>query len=135
MRLSERLAERLLRHVVPIFRGDGARNQQSHGTGFLISNDADSFLISAAHVFDPVESGADLFFYTGHKRILRVSGQGQIRRTTPPARGDRSADRFDVGVLRLEKAVSPPYPEVNKRRSRLMLYCRVRFLGRENVIF
>jgi hypothetical protein len=112
-RRSEGLAERLLRHVVPIFRGNGARNQQSHGTGFLISNSADSFLISAAHVFDPMESGADLFFYTGHKRILRLPGQ-QICRTTPPAGRNRSADRLDVGVLRLEKTVSPPYPEVNK---------------------
>jgi hypothetical protein len=112
-RLSERLAERLLRHVVPIFRDDGAGNQELHGTGFLVSNAAGSFLVSAAHVLDPIKSGANLFFYTGHKRILRVSGS--ICLTTPPAGGNRSVDRLDIGVLRLEKAVSPPYPEVNKQ--------------------
>jgi len=112
-RLSERLAEQLLRYIVPIFRDDGGGKQESHGTGFLISNMGGSFLISAAHVFDPVRSGTNLFFYTGHKRVLRLSGS--ICLTTPPEGTSRDADRFDIGVLRLEEAVSPPYPEVNKQ--------------------
>jgi hypothetical protein len=111
--LSEKLSEQLLCHVVPIFRDDGAGKQESHGTGLLVAGAGGSFLISAAHVFDPLRSGSDLFFYVGEKRVHTLSGC--IRMTRPPDGANRRADRLDIGVLRLEKAASPPYPDIGKK--------------------
>jgi len=96
--------------VVPIFRGDAAGQSESYGTGFLVANTTGSFLVSAAHVFDPLKSGHNLFFYVGHDRVHNLSGS--IRLTTP---SEGKADRLDIGVLRLEDAASPPYPQVNKQ--------------------
>jgi hypothetical protein len=111
--LSEKLSEQLLRHVVPIFRDDGAGKQEAHGTGLLVAGAGGSFLVSAAHVFDPLKSGSDLFFYIGEKRVHTLSGC--IRMTRPPNGANRRADRLDIGVLRLEKAASPPYPDIGKK--------------------
>jgi hypothetical protein len=79
----------------------------------LVSNAASSFLISAAHVFDPLKSGSKLFFYVGHKRVHNL--QGSVLLTVPPVGETRRADRLDIAVLLLAEEASPPYPEVNKQ--------------------
>src|SRR5262245_9960187 len=106
----ESLAEYLCQHVVPIFREDGLGKQESHGTGVLLSGGANSFLVSAAHVFDPLTSGDNLFIYVGHKKIHNLAGS--IRLTRSPSGKAGKADRSDIGVLPLLKAASPPYPEI-----------------------
>jgi hypothetical protein len=107
----ETLAERLFRHVVPIFRENEERKPDSHGTGLLVSNSADLFLISAAHVFDPLLSGANLFFYAGPQLIRKLSGSFWL--TNSPKGTDRKADRYDIGVFRLQQPASPPDLQVD----------------------
>jgi hypothetical protein len=110
--LTERLAERLSRHVFGIFREGPQGRPESHGSGFLVSGSTGSFLISAAHVLDPLQSGTKLFFYAGPGVIRTLAGS--IRVTNPPAGKDRKTDRYDVGVLRLLEPSSPFDVAVNK---------------------
>jgi len=112
-RLSERLAEQLLRHVVPIFRDNGAGKLAPHGTGLLVFNAGGSFLVSAAHVFDLLKSGSELFVYVGRDRVHSLSGR--VCLIGPQAGANRSTDRLDIGVLRLEQVASPPYIEIGKQ--------------------
>jgi hypothetical protein len=110
--LLERLAERLSRHVVGIFREGPHGRPESHGSGLLVSSSTRLFLISAAHVLDPLQSGTKLFFYAA-PRVTRALA-GSVRVTNPPPGKDRKTDRYDVGVLRLLEPPSPPKLAVNK---------------------
>lgn len=110
---AETLAESLLRCVVPIFCDGKSGKPILQGTGFLIEDAKNSYLISAAHVFDLLKSNRDLFFYVGTKHIRKLAGS--LRLTIPPNESDRGADRLDIGVLRLEGEALPPYPEINKQ--------------------
>ena len=64
------------------------------GSGFLVSSSTGSFLISAAHVLDPLQSGTKLFFYAGpgchslRPRHEPSAGKGQKNR---PIRCRRAA--------------------------------------------
>jgi hypothetical protein len=115
--LVERLAERLSRHVVGIFRERRQGRPELHGSGFLVSSSAGSFLISAAHVLDPLQSGTKLFFYPGPDVIRTLAGC--VRVTNPPQGTDRKTDRYDVGVLRLLEPTSPPGGPIDKTALRL----------------
>jgi hypothetical protein len=110
--LVERFAERLSRHVVGIFHEGRQGRPELHGSGFLVSSSGGSFLISAAHVLDPLQSGTRLFFYAGPDIIRELAGS--VRVTNPPPGKDRKADRNDVGVLRLQEPASPPDRPINK---------------------
>jgi hypothetical protein len=105
------LATVLSRCIVPIFKSVEAKLSH-HGSGFLVSYGNNSFLVSAAHVFDCIRDGDDLFFYIKPKILRKITGH--IRLTRTPKGADRRADRFDVGVLKLEGQDLPPYPEVHK---------------------
>jgi hypothetical protein len=80
-----------------------------YGTGFFVKDGSDFFLVSAAHVFDMAKNDG-LFFYSSPGIIRHLSGT--MLRTSGEA--DRNKDLIDIGVLKLSKGYTPPYPEVDK---------------------
>jgi hypothetical protein len=100
-----KLGERLLRCTVPIFRAHGGLR----GSGLLVSNRTSAFLVSAAHVFEPLESGDGLCIFVAPDRMWNL--QGRLLRTQA---AEGKVDRFDIGVLRFDEASAPPYPTINK---------------------
>ncbi len=112
---SEMIAEistMLSRYTVPLFIEGAGRKPQLCGTGLLVSANANSFLISAAHVFDELRKGHEVFFYIEPKTKLKLSGR--LRLTNIPEGKDREEDVLDVGVLKFEGPGLPPYPAVEK---------------------
>lgn len=106
------MATLLSRHILPLFVDRPGSKPQLLGSGFLVSSGNDSFLISAAHVFDPLRSGHEPFYYIESNVKRKLSGK--LRLTKIPEGGNRSRDRIDIGVLKLEGPRLPPYPEVGK---------------------
>ena len=105
------LANVLLCHVLPLFTQTKGKRPVVVGTGFLVQHNGSSFLVSAAHVLDHVQLPRALYYYVEPGTLCRVVGT--VLRTTPP-NGNRSEDRFDVGVVRLVDTALPPYPLVSK---------------------
>ena len=50
----------LIRHVVPICEKDARGNTQGYGPSLLITNNGSNFLVTAAHVLDPLKQGRQL---------------------------------------------------------------------------
>lgn len=107
-----RLSDLLSHHIVPLFAIRRGSKPQLVGSSFLVSSGTSSYLVSAAHVFDELKAGHELFFYIEPKTIRKLSGN--LRLTKMPYGKDRKSDRLDVGVLRLEGPGLPPYPKVEK---------------------
>ncbi|OAI15567.1 hypothetical protein A1507_14170 [Methylomonas koyamae] len=107
-----RLAMVLSRHVVPIFAEKPNGKPQLVGSSFLVSAGQDSYLVSAAHVFDELKFDNELFFYIAPATKRKLSGS--LRLTKIPEGKIRKDDRIDVGVLKLEGIGLTPYPEVDK---------------------
>lgn len=107
-----RLSNLLTKHIVPLFANRRGGRPQLVGSSFLVSSGKSSYLVSAAHVFDELKAGHDLFFYIEPKTIRKLSGN--LRLTMTPPGKDRKSDRLDVGVLKLEGPALPPYPSVQK---------------------
>ena len=108
---AKMLAEDLSRHIVPLFGFEHGK-QRLYGSGFLVSSGKNSYLISAAHVFDWLDRGVELFFHIepgvrrdlSDKSCLRVNLEGK----------EGESDRLDVAVYELKDEWPPPYPGVNK---------------------
>ena len=107
-----RLTNILARHVVPVFAETSGGKPKLIGSSFLISSGKDSYLVSAAHVFDELLLGRELFFYI--EPTTKRSLSGNLRLTKIPVGKSRDDDRLDVGVLKLEGCGLPPYPKVEK---------------------
>lgn len=99
----------LVKYSIPLYSEDLNGKPLLRGTGFVVSANGHAFLVSAAHVFD-IAIVETLFFFTGPKRVQLV--KGQLARSS--ASSGRDQDPADVGVLRLPKSASPPYPTVDK---------------------
>jgi len=110
--LVDALKDQLAKHVVPIFRDDEKGRPELLGSGLLVAARQGSFLVSAAHVLDPVRTDEPLYLHPRPGCKLRLAGRHFL--TLPDAGGDRKRDGLDVGVLRLEGTAAPPYPEVGK---------------------
>jgi hypothetical protein len=54
LRVVTKMVTLLSRHILPLFVELPGGKPQLLGSGFLVSSGNDSYLISAAHVFDPV---------------------------------------------------------------------------------
>lgn len=111
-RAITRLITLLARNIVPLFR-DVQGRPSLVGTGLLVSAGERSFLVSAAHVFDGLDAGGELYFYIGPRTRRRLSGR--LRKTNNPP-GDPRYQKapLDVGVLLLTGPWLPPYPQVDK---------------------
>lgn len=107
-----RLANVLVRNILPLFAETSSGKPRLVGSSFLVSSGTDSYLVSAAHVFDELKAGHELFFYIEPHIKRKLSGC--LRLTKTPVGNDRKCDRLDVGVLKLEGLGLPPYPEVEK---------------------
>jgi hypothetical protein len=77
----------------------------------LVSSGNVSFLVSAAHVFDPLARKNDLCIYVATSKLHHLSGSVFL---TPMVDNNWDDDLLDIGVLRLLPVASPPYPEVGK---------------------
>jgi hypothetical protein len=111
-RAVTRLITLLARNIVPLFR-DVRGRPSLVGTGLLVSAGERSFLVSAAHVFDGLDAGGELYLYIGPSTRRRLSGR--LRKTNNPS-GDLRTQKapLDVGVLLLTGPGLPPYPPVDK---------------------
>jgi hypothetical protein len=106
------LANALARHILPLFTEISGGKPKLVGSGFLVTSCSSTYLISAAHVFDELKLGHELFFYIEPHTKRKLSGK--IHLTKLPEGKGRKHDRFDVGVLKLEEPGLPPYPKVGK---------------------
>ena len=106
------MATLLSRHILPLFVELPGGKPQLLGSGFLVSSGNDSYLISAAHVFDPLKNGQEPFYYI--ESNLRRKLSGELKLSKVPQGGARSRDRVDIGVLKLQGPRLPPYPNVEK---------------------
>jgi hypothetical protein len=106
------LSNLLLQYIVPLFIERRGSKPQLVGSSFLVSSRTSSYLVSAAHVFDELKAGHELFFYIEPNTRRKLSGN--LRLTKMPPGKDRKCDRLDVGVLKLEGPALPPYPLVQK---------------------
>ncbi len=106
------LANILARHILPLFTETSGGKPKLIGSSFLISVGTSSYLVSAAHVFDELTAGHELFFYIDPHIKRKLSGN--LRLTKMPEGKNRKSDRLDVGVLKLEGPGLPPYPKVEK---------------------
>ena len=114
-RLSEavsKMSTLLSHHIIPLFLDSPSGRPQRCGSGFLVSAGSTSYLVSAAHVFDPLKDGHEPFFYIGPKTKRKLSGSARITRV--PYGQDRQNDHLDIGVLKLQGPGLPPYPDVEK---------------------
>ena len=102
----------LCQHVTPLFYNNPAGIPVQFGCGFFIADGDNQYLVSAAHVFDEIGRGNQLFYPIGNGLNRNLSGQALL---TPLNGKDRTSDRFDVGVLKLEDPALPPYPATGKR--------------------
>lgn len=107
-----RLTNVLARHILPLFAETSDGKPKLVGSSFLISSGTGSYLVSAAHVFDELKAGHELFFYIDPHTKRKLSGS--LRLTKMPEGKNRKSDRLDVGVLKLEGPGLPPYPKVEK---------------------
>jgi hypothetical protein len=108
----EEISTQLSRFIVPLFIDGGGKKPMLCGTGLLVSASTSSFLISAAHVFDELKDGNEIFFYIEPKTKLKPSGR--ILLTKIPEGKSRKQDILDIGVLKFEGPHQPPYPAVDK---------------------
>jgi len=107
-----RLSNIVARHVLPLFIDDDRGRPVLVGSGFLVAEGATSYLVSAAHVFDALREGRNLYYYVQPNTKRKLSGN---LRTTKLSHGrTRQEDRLDIGVLNLQGPGLPPYPEVDK---------------------
>lgn len=109
---AEQLAELLIRYVVPILEKDVRGYTCGHGTGILVSHRNLNFLVTAAHVLDPLKEGRKLFMHCASGTTRSLAGMGLS--TIPATKGIRESDSVDIGVIRLEGPGQPPYPEIGK---------------------
>lgn len=110
--LLPKLSNLLAQHILPLFAEGNRHKPQLVGSGFLVASGTSSYLISAAHVFDNLMAGHDLFFYIDSKTTRKLSGT--LRLTKMEDDGNRKSDPFDIGVLKLEGPALPPYMEIGK---------------------
>jgi hypothetical protein len=106
--LLRKTVELLSRYIVPLYTVSATGRPVVCGTGFFVQRSEDTFLVSAAHVFDEALR-TRLFFYPSPTVLRSLSGQ--FRRTNVD--GGRVNDRHDVGVLRLDLP-HPPFAEIQK---------------------
>jgi hypothetical protein len=111
-RVVTKMVTLLSRHILPLFVELPVGKPQLLGSGFLVSSGNDSYLISAAHVFDSLKNGEEPFYYIESK--LRRKLSGKLRFSKIPQGQNRSGDRIDIGVLKLEGPRLPPYPDIER---------------------
>jgi len=105
-------SEFLSAHIVPLFLPDRRGRPASCGTGLLVASEQGLYLVSAAHVFDEMGLGKNLFYYIEPGVIKTL--QGTPRSTPMLPSGDRNDDNLDIAVLRLEPPGLPPHPKLGK---------------------
>lgn len=108
----KKLSNILAHHILPLFTETDRGKPKLVGSSFLITSGTSSHLVSAAHVFDELKAGHELFFYIDQNTMRKLSGE--LRLTKLPDGKTRNGDRLDVGALKLEGPALPPYPKVEK---------------------
>ncbi|MHB1015725.1 MAG: trypsin-like serine peptidase [Desulfurivibrionaceae bacterium] len=106
------LSKVLARHIIPIFQRDNQDKPCLMGSGTLVVNEGHVFILTAAHVMDPLREGKELFYYVDDKWTQTISGDCVF--TLPPTDTTRKDDRIDIGVIRLEGPKLPPYPTISQ---------------------
>lgn len=85
-------------YTTPLFRQRTATVPDFEGSGILLEVDSEHrLLITAAHVLDKLHAG--VYLLTDGREEYPLSGSSTA--TTLPRSGDRNADPFDLGYIRL----------------------------------
>ncbi len=100
--------ELLTNFSIPLYLNERGR-PTPFGTGFFVKHNDDIYLVTAAHVLDKAKSH-ELYYYTSPSDIRYLSGS-MVRSKN---NGDRRNDHIDVGVVKMNGGILPPYPDVNK---------------------
>ena len=80
-RVIARLANVMARNILPLFTVTSGGKPKLVGTSFLVSSDANSYLLSATHVFDELTAGHELFFYVEPGIKRKLSGKLRLTKT------------------------------------------------------
>ncbi len=99
----------LLNFSVPLYKSDAQGRPAIFGTGFFVKKNGSYFLVSAAHVLDQAIAPG-LYFYGSPSKKIKVEGT-LVRTSSAEARHN---DLADIGVVKLQAGVRPPFPEVSK---------------------
>jgi len=94
--LLGRLVTLLTHHVIPICEDDDQGRPYVTGSSLLITIDDEYFLVTAAHVLDPLKENRKLFFYFDKKTKCNLDICAVF--TTIVPNDIRQADKLDVGV-------------------------------------
>ena len=109
----ERYVESLSSSIVQILADDERGLPVAHGSALLVASDKCNFLVSAAHVFDPLRKRKRLYFGVGERQQRNLVERSVL--LTRPLKGtNRSDDNLDIGVLRMAPHGRPPYPAIAK---------------------
>jgi hypothetical protein len=101
----------LTRHIIPIL-GRHRGIPTVLGAGTLIATDRNQYLITAAHVIDPIKAGKEVFIYVDKGLIQNLSGE--IMASLPPEGKTRADDHIDNAVIKLRGHALPPFPNLDK---------------------
>ncbi len=107
LRTLRAAADRLERHVVPIFHGSDEGTLQPAGSGVLVRLGSRAYLVSAAHVLDHCEFGV---FVPKTTHLVEPLENTPIL-TGLRAGASRDDDRVDVGFVRLTTAEKEDFNE------------------------
>jgi hypothetical protein len=94
----------LTRHIIPLFYRHRGKPDLT-GAGTLVSSKKAHYLITAAHVIDPIKSGEELFFYVDKNMTQKLAGRAILSR--PP-------NRADICVIQIQGPLLPPFEKVDK---------------------
>lgn len=103
--ILNKLAEKLGRHVVPIFSISHRGRPDGCGTGLLVSRGQNVFLITAGHVIRDIEYNKNLFFYINQNTTRNLLASF---RKTLSSNDEHSDDRLDIAVLKLDNFYALP---------------------------
>ena len=109
----ETYVESLSTSIVQILTDDERGMPAPYGTALLVSSARSHFLVSAAHVFDPLRQRKRLYFGTGDRQQRNLV-ERSVLLTRPRNGTNRSDDRLDIGVLRMGPHGQPPYTAIAK---------------------
>ncbi len=101
----------LTRHIIPLFRRHRGKPVLT-GAGTLVSSKKAHYLISAAHVIDPIKKGEEVFFYVDKNMTQTLAGRAAL--SLPPNREQRQLDRVDISIVHIQGPLLPPFEKVDK---------------------
>lgn len=97
--LINRRSLQLARHCVPLFHYDKKRSPEICGSSLLLQNVDRMYLVTAAHVLDPLRVNEPIFFYSDSENIIQIGGS--FHSSSPHLKNERNGDKVDIAIWRI----------------------------------